>query len=90
MRKSLLKIIDEMRDEIIELTAEFVKIPTVNPPGENYPKFTEFYAKRAEEYGLEVEVIEVPEEKVRAMSLTLPRTNALARLRGRGRGRCCI
>lgn len=83
MRERLLRTIDEMRDEIIELTAEFVRIPTVNPPGENYPRFTEFYSKRAEEYGLEVEVIEVPEERMMALGLILPRTNILARLMGR-------
>jgi len=81
-KEKVLKTIDDMRDEIIELTAEFVKIPTVNPPGENYPKFTDFYAKRAEELGLEVQVIEVPSERVKEMEYTLPRTNAIATLRG--------
>ena len=47
-KESLLKTIDDIHDKIIELAAEFVKIPTVNPPGENYPKFTDLYAKRVE------------------------------------------
>lgn len=72
-----------MREELIELTAGFVKIPNVNPPGENYPKFTEFYAKRARELGLEAQVIEVPRERVDAMGYSLPRTNAIATLKGR-------
>lgn len=78
----VLKTIDDMRNEIIELTAEFVKIPTVNPPGENYPKFTDFYAKRAEKLGLEIQVIKVPKKKVNEMNYTLPRTNVVATLRG--------
>ncbi len=82
MRDKLLRVIDDMKDEIIELTAEFVKIPTVNPPGENYHRFVDFYVKRAEEYGLETEVVEVPEERVKALGLSLPRVNALARLKG--------
>jgi len=81
-RERILKAIDDMRDDSIELLAEFVKIPTVNPPGENYPKFTDLYARRAEELGLEVQVIEVPKERVEAMGYTLPRTNAVATLRG--------
>ncbi len=81
-RELLLKTIDEMGEEIIELTAEFVKIPTLNPPGENYSQFTNFYAKRAEELGLEAEVIETPEERVRDMGYTLPRTNVVATLKG--------
>jgi len=71
-----------MRDEIVELTAEFVKIPTVNPPGENYHRFTDFYAKRAEELELEVQVISTPKERVEEMGYTLPRTNAIVALRG--------
>ncbi len=78
----LLKTIEEMRDEIIEITADFVKIPNVNPPGENYPKFTDYYAKRTKELGLEATIIEVPKERVEAMGYELPRTNALATLRG--------
>jgi succinyl-diaminopimelate desuccinylase len=81
-RKTLLETVDEMREEIVELTAEFVKIPTVNPPGENYPKFTDFYAKRAEELGLDVQVIRIPKERVEEMGYTLPRTNAVATLKG--------
>lgn len=72
-----------MREELIELTADFVKIPNVNPPGENYPQFTKFYAKRARELGLEAQIIEVPKERVDAMGYSLPRTNAVATLKGR-------
>lgn len=85
-RKNLLKILDDMSDEIVELTADFVKIPTVNPLGYDYPKFTKFYAKRAEELGLEVQVINTPKERVEEMGYTLPRTNAVATLRG-GKGK---
>lgn len=82
VRNELLRTIDDMRDEIIELTAEFVKIPTVNPPGGNYPEFTDLYAKRAEELGLDVRIIESPKERVEQMGYSLPRTNALVTLKG--------
>ena len=81
-RDRLLKTIEDMREELIELTADFVKIPNVNPPGEKYPEFTAFFAKRVEELGLEAEVIKVPKERVEAMGYTLPRTNAIATLKG--------
>lgn len=72
-----------MRDEIIELTADFVKIPTVNPPGDKYPAFTDFYVARAKELGLEAQVIEVPKKNVIEMGYELPRTNAIAELKGK-------
>lgn len=72
-----------MADEIIELASEFVKIPTANPPGENYPQFAEFYVKRARELGLEAEVINIPHEEVEKMGYALPRSNALASLKGK-------
>ena len=31
-----LRAVDDLRDEIVALTVELVRIPTVNPPGENY------------------------------------------------------
>jgi len=82
-REKVLKTIDGMRDEIIGLTADFVKIPTVNPPGDDYPKFTDFYAKRARELGLEVQVVKVPKKRVDEMGYTKPRTNAVATLKGK-------
>ena len=32
----LLKEIENRKSEIIQLTSELIKIPTVNPPGKNY------------------------------------------------------
>ena len=63
-KENLLRTIDDMAGEIVELTAEFVKIPTVNPPGENYSRFVELYVKRARKMGLEAKVIDVPGERV--------------------------
>jgi succinyl-diaminopimelate desuccinylase len=79
---TLLKTIDEMRDEIIGLTADFVKIPTVNPPGNKYLEFTDFYIAKTKEFGLEAQLIKVPKKKVDEMGYDLPRTNALAKLKG--------
>jgi len=38
-RSELMGCIDEMRDTLIRDLLELVKIPTVNPPGENYERF---------------------------------------------------
>lgn len=81
-KNTLLKTIDEMRDEIIGLTADFVKIPNVNPPGNKYPEFTDFYIAKTKEFGLEAQLIKVPTKKVDEMGYDLPRTNALAKLKG--------
>ena len=82
-KENILNTIDEMASEIVELTAAFVKIPTVNPPGENYSRFAEFYVKRARKMEFEAEVIDVPEKRVERMGYTLPRSNAIASMRGK-------
>jgi len=83
--EKILNQIEDMRDEIIEFTRELVKIPTENPPGKNYKEFSDFLSKRLEEFGHEVELVEVPEElldKLAPQGEGLPRINVVSRLPG--------
>ncbi len=46
------------RDEIVAFTAEMIRIPTVNPPGECYRDCAELIGRRLEAAGLEVGYVE--------------------------------
>ena len=83
--KRLLSQIDDMREEIIRFTQEIVKIPTVNPPGDHYPKCAELIGKQLEELGLEVELIEVPESILEKFNLEGRRINVIGTLKGTSR-----
>ena len=43
--------LDAKRDDLVALTQDLVRIPTVNPPGENYRDICEFLARRLERSG---------------------------------------
>jgi len=71
-----------MRDEIVKFTCDLVKIPTENPPGKEYKKCAEFIGKKLEEFGYEVEYINVPSDfldKLAPEGKGLPRVNVLGR-----------
>ncbi len=78
--------VEALRKELVEFTEELIRIPTANPPGENYDRCVELIASRLEEIGLEVKLIEVPEEKLREYGLSPPRICLLAYLRGSSKG----
>ena len=47
--------IERETDELVELAAGLMRIPTVNPPGELYRECAEWIGARLEEYGFEDE-----------------------------------
>ncbi|MGF1472978.1 MAG: ArgE/DapE family deacylase [Rubrobacteraceae bacterium] len=84
-RQAILAAVDERRDEIVQLLQEFVRIPTINPPGEEYESFVDSMGSTLETLGYEVEVIRVPEARLQELAPHgdgLPRPNLVARLRG--------
>jgi succinyl-diaminopimelate desuccinylase len=83
--KSVLNYIDTLRDEIIDFAKELIKVPTVNPPGENYENCAKLIEKKLNEIGLSTNIIEVPKEKLPELAphaKGLSRPNVLAELRG--------
>ncbi len=44
--EALLGRIEARRDELVELTRELIRFPTVNPPGEGYVECAEFIGTR--------------------------------------------
>ena len=78
--QQVLARVDELADEMIEWLRQLVRIPTVNPPGENYKDCVRFVGDKLQEFGYEVGFIEAagrPE-----CSPEHPRTNVIGHLNG--------
>jgi succinyl-diaminopimelate desuccinylase len=72
--------VDELADEMVEWLRHLVRIPTVNPPGENYKDCAQFVAGQLKEFGYEVSFIEAtgrPE-----CTSEHPRVNVIGHLNG--------
>ncbi|MBL8962000.1 MAG: acetylornithine deacetylase/succinyl-diaminopimelate desuccinylase family protein [Gemmatimonadetes bacterium] len=76
-RDTALRLVAEARDELVELTRDLVRFPTVNPPGEAYEPCARFLGERLARGGFAVEYFEATgrAEHTRAH----PRVNVVAR-----------
>lgn len=68
--------VDRLRNELVELTREMVRIPSENPPGDE-TAISEFVGSKLKDLGLEVELLEAAPKRV----------NTLAVLKGSGGGK---
>jgi succinyl-diaminopimelate desuccinylase len=83
---TLFKRIDQRRDELVELTRQLIRFPTVNPPGEAYRPCAEFIGRRLAARGFQVEYVHAagtPGDSERH-----PRINVVARREGATPGPC--
>src|SRR5689334_4180455 len=78
--------IDAQRDDLVALTQDLVRIPTVNPPGDAYVPCAEAIGRRLAARGFTVEYLRA--EGARADSARYPRTNVVARIEGSAGGPC--
>ena len=72
--------VDELADEMVEWLRGLVRIPTINPPGENYKDCAHFVADKLKEFGYEASFIEAtgrPE-----CTPERPRVNVIGHLNG--------
>lgn len=69
-----------MRGELIELTRDLVKFPTVNPPGEAYTPCAEFVGNLLARSGFEIQYVRG--EGTPGDTNRYPRTNVIARIEG--------
>jgi len=69
--------IDARRDELIALTRDLVRIPTTNPPGENYTDCARLLGDRLGKRGFDVRYVRA--EGAIGDSDRYPRTNVIAR-----------
>ncbi len=82
----LLAEIEARRGEMVELCRELVRIPTVNPPGAEYPQCVRQLGERLRMRGFEVRYLRA--EGAEADCDAWPRINLLARRAGGRRGVC--
>jgi len=84
--EKLLGRIDEKRDELIQLTCDLVKIPTINPPGEYYTDCAQFLGDRLTKRRFQVEYYRA--EGTPGDSDKYPRMNVVARHENSRPGAC--
>lgn len=86
MTDALFKAVEARRDEVTALTAELIRFPTVNPPGEAYTPCAEYVGAYLQKLGFETEFIRG--EGAPGDTDRYPRTNVVARFDGRVPGPC--
>jgi succinyl-diaminopimelate desuccinylase len=82
----LLSAIDGRTDEIVALTQELIRFPTVNPPGEAYRPCADYLGNRLKMRGFTVEYVRA--EGSPGDTDTHPRINVIARHEGASPGPC--
>jgi succinyl-diaminopimelate desuccinylase len=82
----LRQAVEARRDEVVALTQDLVRIPTLNPPGEFYRDICELLARRLRGAGFDTALIRA--EGAPGDSERYPRWNLVARREGAGPGDC--
>lgn len=82
----LFQRIDGRSDEVADLTAALIRIPTINPPGDAYEPCARFLGKRLAARGFTVEYLRA--EGAAGDSDRYPRLNMVARIEGEEPGPC--
>ncbi len=84
MLDELNRRIDDKRDELVALTQNLIRIPTINPPGDAYTPCAELVGARMAKMGFQVDYIRAHDTP--GDSDRFPRTNVIARKQGRHPG----
>jgi succinyl-diaminopimelate desuccinylase len=84
--ENLFRRIDDKIDDLVALTVDLIRFPTINPPGDAYTPCAQFLGNRLAARGFEVAYIRA--EGTPGDSDTYPRINMVARRTGRGPGAC--
>ncbi|HSM97165.1 MAG TPA: acetylornithine deacetylase/succinyl-diaminopimelate desuccinylase family protein [Rhizomicrobium sp.] len=84
--ESVLRDIETREDQIVALTQDLIRFPTVNPPGEAYRPCAEYLGNRLTRRGFQVEYIRA--EGTPGDSDKYPRINVVARREGKSKGPC--
>ncbi|MEO9865707.1 MAG: acetylornithine deacetylase/succinyl-diaminopimelate desuccinylase family protein [Yoonia sp.] len=83
---ALMAAIEDRRDDLIQLTGDLIRIPTLNPSGENYQAICDFLGKRLKASGFEIQMIRA--HGTPGDSERYPRWNVIARRDGKDAGDC--
>ncbi|MEQ6249294.1 acetylornithine deacetylase/succinyl-diaminopimelate desuccinylase family protein [Sulfitobacter sp. HNIBRBA3233] len=74
------------RDDLIALTQDLIRIPTLNPPGRDYRVICEYLDRRLSDHGFETQLIRATGTP--GDSEKYPRWNIIARREGKRAGEC--
>jgi len=83
---ALLKRIEDKRDELVSLTQQLIRIPTINPPGDAYEACAHVLGERLAARGFQVDYVRA--HGAPGDSDAHPRVNVVARRPGTGQGPC--
>ncbi|WP_299398368.1 acetylornithine deacetylase/succinyl-diaminopimelate desuccinylase family protein [Pelagibius sp.] len=86
MQDAVFRRIEEKQEDLVALTCDLIRFPTVNPPGEAYTPCAEFLGERLRKRGFDVSYHRA--EGVVGDSARYPRTNVVARIEGSRPGPC--
>ncbi len=86
MLEAIGRKVEERRDELVSLTSDLIRIPTVNPPGEGYRECCDYIAARLAPLGFAATFVRA--EGTPGDSDRYPRWNVVARREGRSPGPC--
>ena len=85
-RQELLARIESKQGDLIALTQDLIRIPTLNPPGENYRDICEYLDRRLSASGFQTELVRAYETP--GDSHKYPRWNIIAHREGARAGEC--
>ncbi len=85
MHETLARQVESRRDQLVALTCDLIRFPTVNPPGEAYRPCAEYIARRLAASGFETRFVTA--EEAPGHTRAYPRVNVIGRREGRGPGR---
>lgn len=78
--------VESRRDDLVALTCDLIRFPTVNPPGEGYRACCDYIAARLAPRGFQAELVRA--EGTPGDTERYPRWNVVARREGRSPGPC--
>lgn len=85
-KDALFDRIDGARDDLVTLTRDLIRIPTINPPGDAYAECCALIGDRLQRLGFDVRYLRA--EGGVGDSARYPRTNVVCRIEGAAPGRC--
>jgi succinyl-diaminopimelate desuccinylase len=80
LEDAIARSVDEIRHEMIGFLQELIRIPTVNPPGENYVACAELIGNKLTHFGYETSYIQA--EGLAENTLKHPRVNVFGQMKG--------
>ncbi len=83
---TVLGMIEARSDELVGLTQDLIRFPTINPPGEAYAPCAEYLGNRLKRRGFDVQYLRA--EGTPGDNDRYPRINVVARREGSGPGPC--